>query len=236
MSWPYKVSIIILAHNRAEKTWKCLNSLVKNTPEELYQLVLIDDASIDETSQLFLDTKEIHKDTIIYTQPSNLGVTPGRIKGIELGTGNIKMFLDDDCIIYNSAWLPYLIEPFRDIQVGVTGQAGNYITQFGLWAITHADKVEVDCVQGYCMCFREIGLTLDPAYGKFWHEESDFCLQYKEAGYKILSRPYAGIYHSGDGSGNDGTYWDKLTYFTNKWKDKPNLLVPVNERIIINYW
>lgn len=236
MSWGHKVSIIMLARNRWRVTWQGLNSVVANTPKELYQLVLIDDASEDNTPDIFAWAKERQPDTIIFRQPTRLGVTPGRIKGIELGNGDIKMFLDDDATVCNPAWLPYLIDPFRDPKVGVTGQSGSYITQFGLWDITHADNVEVDCAQGYCMCFREIGLQVDPAYGQFWHEESDLCMQYKEKGYKVINRPFAGVSHCGSGSGDDGTYGKKLQYFTGKWKGKPELLVPVEKRVMIRYW
>jgi glycosyltransferase involved in cell wall biosynthesis len=231
-----KTSIIILARNRWRTTWGGLNSILLNTPSNLYQLVLIDDASTDNTPEIFKWAKERQSDTIIYRQPTNLGVTPGRIKGIELGTGTYKMFFDDDAVICNTAWLPYLIDPLRDESVGVTGQTGSYITQFGLWDITHADSAEVDCCQGYCMVFREVGLTLDPAYGKFWHEESDLCLQYKDKGYRIINRPFAGVFHQGSGSGDDGSYGKKLEYFTKKWKARTDLLVPAEKRIIIKYW
>lgn len=44
-----KITIIILTYNNLELTQKCLASIKKYTPKDLYELLVIDNNSTDET-------------------------------------------------------------------------------------------------------------------------------------------------------------------------------------------
>jgi GT2 family glycosyltransferase len=59
-------------------------------------------------------------------------------------------------------------------------------------------------------------VRIDEGFGKFWHEDSDMCLQLKHQGYKVTSLPFK-VKHIGSASGDDGTYVAKAERLKNKW-------------------
>ena len=68
-----KVDIVVRARNGHEMTAQCLESIVRNTPRELYRLILVDDGSdpaLDETPDVLVRVEESQGDG----SASNLGI------------------------------------------------------------------------------------------------------------------------------------------------------------------
>ena len=59
---------------------------------------------------------------------------------------------------------------------------------------------------------------LDPYFGKFWHEESEYALRAKHNGFTVIDSDYIGVTHYSSCSGDDGTYGKKIDYMFSKWK------------------
>lgn len=89
-----KISVIIPCYNVANYLKRCIESVLNQTYSN-FELILVDDGSIDETSmicKLYLD-----KDNRVqYYCQSNQGVSSARNLGIQKASGDKIMFIDAD--------------------------------------------------------------------------------------------------------------------------------------------
>jgi len=92
-------SIVIAVHNQLEYTKMCLDSLSTLTPRDLYELIIVDNDSTDETPGLLAEyeAKTIRND-------ENTGVTPGWNLGINEAKGEFITFLHND-VLLTPRWL-----------------------------------------------------------------------------------------------------------------------------------
>ena len=98
------VSVILPTHNRAHLLPRSINSVLNQTYRNL-ELIIIDDASKDET-KLLLENLIQKDDRIKYIKNKhNLGAPLSRNKGIKLAKGRYIAFQDSD-----DEWLPTKIE------------------------------------------------------------------------------------------------------------------------------
>jgi GT2 family glycosyltransferase len=119
------VSILILAHNKADVTRRGLRSLVHSTLRPL-QIVLVDNGSTDETPEVLADFKkksaDCQLDVHLVRHSQNLGAIVGRNSGWPLLTGEFHVFLDNDVFIRSRSWLERLRRVLTsDVRVGVVG-------------------------------------------------------------------------------------------------------------------
>ena len=92
------VSVIITTHNRASSVGSAISSVLMQTRREI-ELLIIDDASTDETAEVvhsFGDPR-----TIYLRNSVNMGPAMSRNRGIREALGEFVAFLDDD-----DEWLP----------------------------------------------------------------------------------------------------------------------------------
>lgn len=249
------VSIIILVQDRYNLVKRCIDSIIEYTKIP-YELILIQQGDI--TNKLLVDYLDdlryselgLCKSLKHIINPINTGVTPGRNQGIENSSGDYLLFFDDDAYISiddefqshipeeekHLDWLSMLLKYFwNNPKVGVVSQGGSYInpdTPGVFWACIKRGGY-CDVGQGYCFMFsREVVNSignLDPYFGKFWHEESEYALRAKASGFKVINSGYVGVIHFGSGSGDDGTYGDKINYMFRKWKPYFNKILEPRE-------
>lgn len=93
-----KVSIIIPLFNNADKIRKCLNSLVRQTYEEI-EVIVVDDGSVDNSYQI-AESYAGKDQRIRVISKKNEGAERARSMGRAHATGNYLMFVDSD------DWLP----------------------------------------------------------------------------------------------------------------------------------
>jgi glycosyltransferase involved in cell wall biosynthesis len=99
-----EISVIIPTHNRALLVKKAVQSVQNQTVRDL-EIIVIDDASIDETPQVLKDLQS--KDSRIKVIRNNItrGGSGARNSGISLAQGKWIAFLDDD-----DTWLAEKLE------------------------------------------------------------------------------------------------------------------------------
>jgi len=105
-----KISIIIPARNEEENITACLDSIInQNYPDHLFEVLLIDDHSTDNTAKIVLSYRQQNVKLI----PLKDFIAPGEInsykkKAIEIAiqqsTGELILTTDADCIATNN-WL-----------------------------------------------------------------------------------------------------------------------------------
>ncbi len=119
------VSILILAHNKAAHTRRCLHSLFNSTLRPI-QVVLVDNGSTDETPRLFDEFAAAASTSNItvsrHRSEQNVGAIVGRNIGMELMQGKYWVFLDNDVVVRTRDWLERLRAVLdSNPRVGVVG-------------------------------------------------------------------------------------------------------------------
>jgi len=89
-----KVSIIIPVYNSARHLEKCLNSVVKQTYDDI-EIIIVNDGSTDDSKKICESFKSTYKNIKLINQ-ENSGQATARNKGIQVSTGENIQFVDSD--------------------------------------------------------------------------------------------------------------------------------------------
>lgn len=210
------VSIIIPVRNKWVYTYNCLVALAQNTHNVFFEVIVVDDASVDQTVKLLARIKNIK----IIRNKKNEGFIKACNKGAMIADGKYLLFLNNDTLVIQG-WLPTMVNLFNQyLKVGAVGakllfpngtlqESGGIIWQDASgWNYGRDDDPdkwyynyvkEVDYCSGSCLLvkkkiFHKLGGFDEffcPAYG----EDSDLCLKIRKHGYKVLYQPEAQIIH-----------------------------------------
>jgi glycosyltransferase involved in cell wall biosynthesis len=122
-----KISVIIPTRNRAHVIVKTLDSLAGQVfPLENYEVIVIDNASTDETKKV-VDDYMNKISNLKYFYEAKPGLHNGRHRGATEAFGDILAYLDDDVIVSGN-WLEGVYEGFQDSSVGIV--TGNILPHF----------------------------------------------------------------------------------------------------------
>lgn len=117
MSAP-QVSIIIPLYNQAGFTKLCLEYVERNTPAEIQETILVDNASTDGTASLL---ESLPSRVKRIRNPTNLGFAKACNQGAEAASGRYLIFLNNDTAPH-PGWAEALLEPLgRFPDVGIVG-------------------------------------------------------------------------------------------------------------------
>ncbi len=210
------VSIVIPAHNKAEYTYRCLESILANSGDVEYDITIVDDASTDATSAM-LET--IHGVRIV-RPAENLGFVHACNLGADTASGRYLVFLNNDTEV-NDGWLSGLLDTFADQDaVGLVGaklvypdgrlqEAGAIVWRDGVARHYGRDDDpgkpeynfvrEVDYCSGACVMVRRdvwkrIG-GFDVRYAPAYYEDADLAFAVRSLGYKVLYQPRTTVVH-----------------------------------------
>src|SRR3990172_9010717 len=105
------VSILILGHNKAAYSRRCLDALFHSTLRP-FQVVLVDNGSSDETPEVFeaFRRKGVGEGLAVdvLRLPENRGAIVGRNEGMKALSGEYWVFLDNDIVVRTRSWLEKL--------------------------------------------------------------------------------------------------------------------------------
>ncbi|EKD65564.1 MAG: glycosyltransferase [uncultured bacterium] len=95
-----KISLVIITRNRAKMLEVCLESLTKQSilPDEI---IVVDNASTDNTKEViasYSSSDTTPKLPIRYIYEKRIGMPYAQNRGIKEVSGDIMLFLDDDCV------------------------------------------------------------------------------------------------------------------------------------------
>ena len=197
------VSIIIPVFNSEKIIRRCLESLLRQTyPTEKYEIIIVDNGSYDNSVKII---KEFPIKLFFEKRAHNSYMA--RNCGLRHAKGEIIAFIDADCIARKD-WLQNLIEPFKDVNVGVVaGEVLNYkpmnLIQ-GFYAFSdflrQETKVQkkVPAIGTANVAFRKVIFNI---VGQFdenfrWGGDNDFGVRIqKETNYLIRFAKRAKVYH-----------------------------------------
>jgi glycosyltransferase involved in cell wall biosynthesis len=101
------VSVIIPTYNRGDLVTKAISSVINQTYKNL-EILVVDDGSTDNTSEILKKISQNHEN-LVYLHKPNGGCASARNKGLENARGDYFSFLDSD-----DQWEQYAVEKMVD--------------------------------------------------------------------------------------------------------------------------
>ncbi len=109
-----KISLFVVTHNRLGMLKKCITSLLSTLNDINYELIIIDNASDDGTSEFLSETKSNNERIIIVRNETNKG-TNAKSQAAELCKGNFIIGIDDDVIEFSEGWVEKMIAAYKTV-------------------------------------------------------------------------------------------------------------------------
>lgn len=116
------ISVIIPSFNSEKTIEKTIQSILTQKTKEKIELIIVDDASTDNTISEIKKFKNI----ILIQQKKNSGPAKARNLGAKKAKGEIIVFIDSDCVPEKN-WLEEMVKPFENPEV--VGVQGAYKTK-----------------------------------------------------------------------------------------------------------
>ncbi|MCL5025225.1 MAG: glycosyltransferase, partial [Chloroflexi bacterium] len=220
------VSIIIPVFNKVEATRRCIEAIVGNTPDDLYEAIVVDDGSTDGTKD-FLGL--LAGDVEVITNEKNCGYYQACRQGSQKARGKYLVFLSNEAEP-RPGWLESSVALAEsDGSIGAVGAKLVYpdgtLDEAG--AIAFSDGATWQYGRGmdpadpqlsfvrevdYCSA---VGLLvrrdLWDGIGGFSlqfaptdYEAADLCFAIRRAGYKVVYQPAASVVHHKEASARAG--------------------------------
>lgn len=118
------VSVIVAAKNEAENISACLDSLIAlDYPKDKLEIIIVDDASDDETNQIVSSYVEKSSFLLLVSLPDGQKEKPGKagalLKGIKKSSGELLFITDADCRV-PPTWVKALLQNITP-EIGISG-------------------------------------------------------------------------------------------------------------------
>ena len=97
------ISIIIVNYNTPDLTENCINSIVSQTKDINYEIIVVDNASTDNSKTILSADKRIK----FISSPRNGGFGYGNNLGMKVAKGKFFMLLNSDTLLKNNALLAF---------------------------------------------------------------------------------------------------------------------------------
>jgi GT2 family glycosyltransferase len=215
------MSVIVSTRNRAELLRSCLNALScqKDVTPEAYEIIVVDNGSSDHTKQVVASAQERFR-RIRYFHEGRLGLSTARNAGVNLASGALICFVDDDAIA-SPHYVAAVLSSFEDPRAACVG--GKIVASWpdGIepdWFTPRYAHVVAQTSFGETAgwmkkgefpfganiafrkkVFQELG-GFDENLGKrggnnIWGEEVDLCQKLQEGGHRFFYNPRAFVSH-----------------------------------------
>ncbi len=221
-------TIIIPVFNKVEFTKKCIESVTRNTPQNQFEIVIIDNASTDATKDFL---KSLAGNIRVITNEKNYGFAKACNQGAENATSDYLLFLNNDTEPKNG-WLEPLFEVLdKDPSVGAVGSKLLFPTgtiQHAGVAIVSSKKAQdpllplhiyadepahlpdanqlfqYQALTAACLLIRKSAFNETGGFDEgYWngYEDVDLCFKLQEKGWKLVYQPESVVIHYESKSG-----------------------------------
>ena len=209
------LSIIIVLYNQAHFSFLCLKSILHHADVE-YEVVIIDNASTDETEDLLLQIDNAK----VTRNKENIGFLKAVNQGSKVAKGKYVLLLNNDAMLEERSLSSAIHTIEEDESIGAVGgkiklvdgtlqEAGNIVWNDGSCiGYGRGDnpndpqfmfKRQVDYCSGAFLLFRKTDFLnlngFDNRFSPAYYEETDFCIQLNKSGLKTVYDPNVVIVH-----------------------------------------
>ena len=242
------VSIVIPVYNEFDYTYGCLRSILENSGDIPYEIILADDCSTDLTKEI----RKVVSHIVIARTEENVRFLLNCNQAAKRAKGDYILFLNNDTEVHDN-WLEPLVALMEsDDTIGMSGsklvyadgtlqEAGGIIWQDGSgWNYGNGQDAslpefnyvkDVDYISGAAIMIRRdlwesIG-GFDERYVPAYCEDSDLAFEVRKCGYRVVYQPASVVTHfEGISNGTDLTEGVKQYQVDNsrklreKWKEE----------------
>ena len=243
-----QVSIVIPVYNQFAYTYHCVQSILKNSGDITYEIIIANDCSTDLTTRI----REIIPGVVCVTNEQNLRFLRNCNNAAKHAKGKYILFLNNDTQVQKD-WLAPLVTLIESSEkIGMVGskliypdgrlqEAGGILWRDGsAWnfgnrqnpALPQFNYVkQVDYISGAAiMLSRELWERIggfDEHFAPAYCEDSDLAFTVRKLGYKVMYQPKSVVVHfEGVSNGTDTSSGQKKYQIENskkfreKWKEE----------------
>ena len=219
------VSIVIPVYNQFDYTYNCIQSIIENSQDVPYEIIIGDDVSTDKTKSI----KHYIKGITVIRNTENQKFLLNCNNAAKYAKGKYILFLNNDTKV-TEGWLSSLVELIEsDERIGMVGskliypdgrlqEAGGIIWKdASAWNYGNGEDAEfpsfnyvreVDYISGAAIMIRsELWKQLggfDELFAPAYCEDSDLAFQVRKAGFKVVYQPKSVVIHfEGVSNGTD---------------------------------
>lgn len=242
------VSIVIPVYNQFDYTYNCVQSIIENSQDVAYEIIIGDDVSTDKTKNI----KRYIKNITVVRNEENQRFLLNCNHAAQYAKGKYILFLNNDTKV-KEEWLSSLVTLIEsDPKIGMVGsklvypdgrlqEAGGIVWKdMGGWnygngqdpAMPEYNYVrECDYISGAAIMIKTdlwkvIG-GFDEQFAPAYYEDTDLAFEVRKHGYKVMYQPRSVVIHyEGVSNGTDVTTGVKQYQVVNekkfreKWKQE----------------
>lgn len=212
-----EVSIVVCVHNHIDYTYNCLLSILQNTLNVRYEVIVVNDCSTDETAMVLAKIENV----VVIENDENIGFLKSCNVALTAASGQYICFLNNDVQV-QPGWLKNLLAPFGQFSdVGLVGakliypygllqEAGGIVNFKGEPAnygkFDDPDDVhynylrQADYCSGACIVLSKDDLDLlggfDDSFSPAYYEDTDLAFRVRyQLNKKVYYQPLARVVH-----------------------------------------
>lgn len=237
-----KAAIVILSYNLLDMTRDCIESIRKTTPDSAREIIVVDNASKDNSVAWLKQQKDIK----LLCNKENCGFPMGCNQGIRMAEKESDiLLLNNDTIMTENALFWLRMGLYENDQVGTTGSVSNYVAngqavienrktkgEYLTFAAKNNVPMETPYVNkaslvGFALLLKRCVLEktgyLDERFSPGNFEDNDICLRIILGGYRNVLCKNSFIIH-----------WGSKSF--GKVPQKYNTLLETNQKKFFDKW
>lgn len=215
-----RVSVVVCTRNRSAALTGALEAVLDvEYPAERWELIIVDNASTDDTPEIAWRVAETDPDRVRVITETEIGLSAARNAGVAAARAPLIAFIDDDAFP-EPGWLEATVDGFDPPDVMCVGGPvapiiegdlpqwfrGRFLPYLTVWDLGDEvlDLRYNEVPRGANIAFRRSGLDrvggFSPHLGRkgaslLSCEESELCLRFERAGDRTLYLPGARVRH-----------------------------------------
>ncbi|OOG37406.1 glycosyltransferase [Rhodanobacter sp. C05] len=213
-----RVSVVVVTYNNLDLTKACLHSLEQYSDYANLEVIVIDNASADDTPDYLRLWAQEGRDRHIVLNADNRGFAAANNQGLALASGDYLVMLNNDTYV-TPGWIATLVGHLRHSEkLGMLGPVTNNIGNearieirydnmddmlqaAGDYTSRHAGQLtQLRTAAFFCVMLRrevyeKVG-GLDEAFGIGFFEDDDYCRRVEQAGWTIACADDVFVHHN----------------------------------------
>jgi len=210
---------------------QCLVSIGEECNPEYTELIIIDNASLDDTFDYLEQVKEDEFfNCRVITNSENKGFAPSINQGLEKAEGEYAVIMHNDVVLQDHALdrMAALLDEHEDF--GLIGPRTNHTlnpNQEVKQSSNDAETLkETQYIDSFCMMLRtKSGVAMDEEYAPAFFDDLDLCFQIMDVEKKVGIANDVEVKHRGNITTEplgliveSRQYWKNVAYFNEKWE------------------